>query len=181
MGAASVGSFGVGATIGLVVALVQDSFNKAFAPYLFDQLKYFNDEIELKLIKLTYLYNISLLLFSIIIGITGFYSIDFIFGNNYTGSRSVVIYLCLAYAFDGMYKMHVNYIFFTKKTHLIFIITTISGMLNVIFSYFFVSKYGISGGAFSMCIINLIAYLISWFIGNKVFPMNWFNFKNKLL
>ncbi len=177
MGAAAVGSFGVGATIGLVVALVQDSFNKAFAPYLFEQLKIFNNEIEIKLINLTYLYNISLFLFAIFLGVAGYYSLEFIFGNNYAGSRNVVIYLCLAYAFDGMYKMHVNYIFFVKKTHLVFIITTISGLLNIFFSYFLVKKFGISGGAISMCIINLIAYLISWVLGNKVFPMNWFNFK----
>lgn len=174
LGTAAAGSFGVGATIGLVVSFIQDSFNRAYAPYLFNQLKNFNERIELKLIKLTYIYNVGLLVLSILIGVVGYFSIGFIFGSSYEQSKAVVIYLCLAYAFDGMYKMHVNYIFFIKKTYIIFFITLTTGGLNILFSYIFVSAYGIVGGAISLCIINFLGYLLSWYIGNRVFPMSWF-------
>lgn len=178
LGTTAAGSFGVGATIGLVVAFIQDSFNRAFSPYLFNQLKTFNERIESKLIKLTYIYNVGLLVFAILIGVAGYFSIGFIFGSSYEQSKSVVIYICLAYAFDGMYKMHVNYIFFTKKTHLIFLITLTTGGLNILFSYMFISSYGIAGGAISLCIINFLGYLLSWYIGNRVFPMSWFRLRD---
>ena len=161
----------------MIVAFTQDSFNRAFAPYLFNQLQSFNQSVEVKLIKITYGYNIGLLVFAIIIGVVGYFSVGLLFGSSYEQSKNVVIFLCLAYAFDGMYKMHVNYIFFTKKTQLIFLITLTTGLLNIFLSYLFVTKFGIAGGAISLCVINFIAYLLSWYIGNRVFPMAWFRLK----
>ena len=177
LGSAAAGSFGVGATIGMIVAFTQDSFNRAFAPYLFNQLQSFNQSIEGKLIKLTYGYNIGLLIFSIVVGVAGYLSVGLLFGSSYDESKKVVMFLCLAYAFDGMYKMHVNYIFFTKRTSLIFLITLTTGLLNILLSYLFVKNFGISGGAISLCVINFIGYLLSWYIGNRVFPMDWFRLK----
>ena len=181
LGTAAAGSFGVGATIGMIVLFTQDSFNRAFAPYLFTQLQAFNKSVEGKLVKITYGYNFGLLIFAIVIGVVGYLSIVLLFGSPYEQSKKVVMYLCLAHAFDGMYKMHVNYIFFTKRTHLIFLITLTTGLLNVLLSYFFVMKFGISGGALSLCVINFIGYLLSWYIGNKVFPMEWFRFKAAII
>jgi O-antigen/teichoic acid export membrane protein len=177
LGTAAAGSFGVGATIGMIVAFTQDSFNRAFAPYLFNQLQTFNKGVEGKLIKMTYGYNFGLLIFAIVVGVAGYLSVGLLFGSSYEQSKNVVIFLCLAYAFDGMYKMHVNYIFFTKKTHLIFLITLTTGLFNILLSYLFVRNFGIAGGAISLSLINFIGYLLSWYIGNRVFPMEWFSWK----
>ena len=38
IGSSALGSFGAGASIALIVLYVQDSFNKAFVPYLFEKL-----------------------------------------------------------------------------------------------------------------------------------------------
>ncbi len=177
LGTAAAGSFGVGATIGMIVAFTQDSFNRAFAPYLFNQLQAFNKDVEGKLIKMTYAYNVGLLIFALVVGVAGYWSVGLLFGSSYEQSKKVVMFLCLAYAFDGMYKMHVNYIFFTKKTHLIFLITLTTGLLNILLSFLFVRNFGIAGGAISLCVINFIGYLFSWYIGNRVFPMDWFRLK----
>jgi len=176
LGTAAVGSFGVGATIGMIVGLIQDSFNKAFVPYLFNNLNNMSNTIEVKLIKLTYIYNITLLVFSACVGIFGYIFLDVIFGQAYSQGKEVVLFISLAEAFSGMYKMHVNYIFYTKKTYLIFIITMTTGILNILLSYLFINKYGLVGGALSLCLINLIGYLMSWYIANRVFPMKWFKF-----
>jgi len=176
LGAAATGSFGIGATIGLVVLFVQDSFNKAFVPYLFEKLKNFNERVENQLIKLTYIYNSLLFVFSILIGLSGYLFLDVIFGEAYSQGKEVALLIPLAYAFDGMYKMHVNYIFYTKKTHFIFFITMTTGLLNIALSYLFIDMYGLIGGALSLSIINLLGYLLSWYVSNRVFPMKWFRF-----
>jgi O-antigen/teichoic acid export membrane protein len=173
LGTAAVGSFGVGASIAMVVGFVQDSFNKAFVPYLFERLNNGNQIIESNLVKLTYVYNLSLLLFSVCVGTLGYFFIDVIFGKGYAQGKEVVLLLSLAEAFNGMYKMHVNYIFYTKKTYLIFIITMTTGILNVVLGYSFVKLYGLAGAALSLCLINLVGYLMSWYIGNCVFPLKW--------
>ena len=64
--------------------------------------------------------------------------------------KSVVLLISFAYAFDGLYKMHVNYIFFAKKTHLIFLITVTAGLLNLPLTYYFVKSYGLMQDANKM-------------------------------
>jgi O-antigen/teichoic acid export membrane protein len=173
LGAAATGSFGIGATIGMIVLFIQDSFNKAFVPYLFENLNNFNTKVEKKLIKLTFAYNVILFLFAFVIGLFGYLFLEVIFGSAYAEGKEVVYLICFAYAFDGMYKMHVNYIFYTKKTHFIFFITMTTGLLNIVLSYLFINMYGLMGGALSLCVINFIGYLLSWYIGNRVYPMKW--------
>ncbi|MFZ2410220.1 MAG: hypothetical protein WAW23_01485, partial [Candidatus Methanoperedens sp.] len=177
LGSAATGSFGVGAAFGMVVLFVQDSFNKAFTPYLFEKLNDFNDTKESQMIKLTYIYNICLLSFATLMGLCGYLFIDVLFGHMYSAGKVVVFFMSLAYAFEGMYKMHVNYIFYTKKTHLILLITMTSGALNIILSYYFIKFYGLMGASLSLFVINVCCYLLAWYIGNHVFPMRWFQFK----
>lgn len=176
LGEGATGSFGIGATIGIIVKFIQDSFNKAYVPYLFDNLKRFNEKVENKLIKITYLYNVALLVLAIVVGVIGSSFLEVIFGSAYKEGKQVVLLLCIAYAFNGMYKMHVNYIFYEKKTHIILLITLTTGSLNIGLSYLFVGLYGIWGGALSLCIVNVVGYILSWYLGNKVWPMKWFSF-----
>jgi O-antigen/teichoic acid export membrane protein len=174
IGTAATGSFGVGSALAMLVLYIQDSFNKAFVPYLFERLEIYNQEIGKKLVRLTYIYNITIFVFALLVGLIGYYLVEFIFGAAYLEGRDVVIFIALGYAFDGMYKMHVNYIFFKKKTHLIFFITMITGILNIGLTYYLVKQVGLSGAGIAFCIINIIGYLISWYIAQKVFPMKWF-------
>jgi O-antigen/teichoic acid export membrane protein len=173
LGTAATGSFGVGAALAMLVLYIQDSFNKAFVPYLFEKLESYNQEIGRKLVKLTYIYNTVIFIFALFVGIAGYFLIDIIFGVDYIDGREVVIFIALAYAFDGMYKMHVNYIFFEKKTHLIFFITMFTGILNIGLTYFLVLHIGLAGAGIAFFIVSIIGYLISWYIAQKVFPMNW--------
>ena len=48
-----------------------------------------------------------------------------------------------------------------------------TGLLNIALSYLFIEMYGVMGGALSLCVINFVGYLISWYIGNRVYPMKW--------
>lgn len=181
LGTAATGSFGVGAALAMLVLYMQDSFNKAFVPYLFEKLEDYNQEIGRKLVKLTYIYNTVIFIFALFVGIAGYFLIDIIFGADYIDGREVVIFIALGYAFDGMYKMHVNYIFYEKKTHLIFFITMFTGILNIALTYYLILEIGLAGAGIAFCIVNIFAYLISWYIAQKVFPMNWFILKRNNL
>ena len=174
IGSSALGSFGAGASIALIVLYIQDSFNKAFVPYLFETLNDFNNTVSSNLVKLTYIYYIFILIVAFIVGIIGYNYIDFIFGVDYINGRNIVLYISFGYAFDGMYKMHVNYLFYEKKTHIIFIITMITGILNIPVTYYLIQLKGLKGAGISFLIVNIFAYLLSWFLSQKVFPMNWF-------
>ena len=175
LGKEAVGSYGIGATFGMIVLLLQDAFNKAFVPYLFEQLESINNERKIKLVRITYLYNILIFIIGLLVGLFGYFSVGLIFGDVYESSRHYIIWLTIAYAFNGMYKSHVNYIFFSKKTYLLLMITLTTGLLNIFLSYFLVGKFGTLGAAQALLIVFLLSYLIAWYIGNRVINMPWFS------
>ena len=178
LGVAITGSFSIGMTLSLVILFIQDSFNKAFMPYLYEKLNSnnFKELYEIKIIKLTYIYNFTLLLFSILYGILAYFLIGYIFGIKYLIAKEVIILLSISNAFEGMYKMHVNYLFFKNRTDLVFLITLTSGLLNILVSYYLILNFGIFGAGLSLFITSLFTYLICWYISNKIFPMSWLKF-----
>lgn len=179
LGASFTGNLIAGASFGLIIALLQDSFNKAFVPYLFEKLQNVTAEDKRKLVKLTYYYNISLLLLAIIVGVLAYLYSGFVLGDKYKTAGLYTIWIAMGYAFDGMYKMHVNYIFFEKKTQYIFYITIISGAITVALSFLFIKAYGAIGAGYAITIGFFCSYILAWIIAQKVYPMPWFsNFKS---
>jgi len=83
LGATVTGQFGIGATFGMIILLIQTAFNNAYVPYLFEKLNKLISDTKLKLVKLTYLYNISLFIFSLLLGVLGYLFVGFIFGSQY--------------------------------------------------------------------------------------------------
>ena len=177
IGTAATGSFGIGATYGTMISVIQNAFNRAFKPYLFDNLLNLTSDVKVKLVKITYLYNFGLLVFSLFIGTLGYLLNDYIFGSQYADSKVFIIWMVLGNAFNGLYKMHVNYIFYTKRTHLILYITLTLGLMNVGLSYWLIGLYGAIAGAQVFFITQSFSYILAWYIGNRLIPLPWFNLR----
>lgn len=173
LGSASAGSFGVGAAVAMLVMFVQDAFNKAYVPYLFDQLEDERPESQRALVRLTYGYVLGLSVFGLVTGGIGVLLLEPVFGADFADGTVVVVPLCLAYVFEGAYKMHVNYIFYSKRTYLILLITVTTGLVNIGLSLLLIRTYGLLGSALSLCIVNACAYVLAWVVGQKVHPMPW--------
>jgi len=109
------------------------------------------------------------LLYSFLIGpiYRIFVGTDFVEGEKY------ILWIALGFAFNGMYKMVVNYIFYAEKTYLLAIITTITAVVNITITYFLVSRIGAIGAAYSLCVSYLISLLLTWYFSNLVHPMPW--------
>ncbi|MBS1492660.1 MAG: oligosaccharide flippase family protein [Bacteroidetes bacterium] len=177
VGIAATGEFGAGATLGMVVSLVQDSFNRAFAPYLFEKLKTPTPEIKKSLVKKTYLYYIVIFIVAGIVGIAGSLAASTILGSKYQNSGQFIIWISFAYAFTGLYKMHVNYIFYEKKSKLLMLITFISGAVNIGLCFLLIKSNGAIGAAQAFLLSNIISYIVTFYISNKLIPMPWNLFK----
>lgn len=173
IGTAATGEFGAGATLGMIVSLIQDSFNRAFAPYLFEKLKNPDSATKLSLVKRTYLYYVVILIVAGIIGAAGTFAAQTILGSKYQNSSQFVIWVSFAYAFTGMYKMHVNYIFYEKKSKLLMLITLISGGVNILLCFWLIKMDGAIGAAQAFLFSNIISYLITFYIANRLIPMPW--------
>lgn len=176
LGAAATGSYGIGATFGLMVTLIEDAFTKAFIPHLFDKLKNITENKKYEIVKLSYYVYIFLIVISIVVFILGYFSVGLIFGEEYLDTREFILPLILAAMFKGFYKLHASYIMFTKKTYKITQITFTTGILNIALAYFMIQQFGLLGAAYSMLIITFLQYIFSFYVGNKLIPMPWNNF-----
>jgi len=79
----------------------------------------------------------------------------------------------VAFLFQGFYFMVTNYIFYSKKTYVLSIITITSVIFISILNYFLILKIGILGSAYAMLSIWIFQFLIVFCFSNKIYPMPW--------
>lgn len=176
IGVAATGSYGVAATFGIIITVIGDAVSKAYVPYLYEKLKTFNEKTAIQLVKLIYGYYGFYFAITIIISIIGYYGVGQIFGSQYLDTKVFILPIVLAATINALYKIHVDFISFTKKTHLIAAATITSGILNIFVAYWFITKYGIIGAAYSAATIQLLTYVIILFLSNKQFHLPWLYF-----
>lgn len=161
-------NYGIASTFSLGLAMIEDAINKAYIPHLFEELKKSNNETKLNIKKVNvYLYSIILLLTIIIIFIS-YNFIGIIYGVEYLSVKSILIPLLLAAMFKGFYKIHVNYLFFYKKTHLLSGISIFVGLINVTLAIYLIPQYGIFGASISILLSSIIQYLMTLVISNRI-------------
>lgn len=173
LGTAATGSYGIGASFALIVTVIEDAFNKAFVPHLFEKLKNLTEIHKYDIIRLSYLIYLFITVLATFVFIVGYFGVVFIYGDEYISTRQYMLPLILAAMLKGYYKLHVNYILFTKKTMKITQITVSTGILNLFLAYYMTVYFGVIGTAYSLLIINLIQYCFTFYVSNKLLPMPW--------
>ena len=181
LGTAATGSYGVGSIYGMIITFIQDSFNLAYTPYLFNMLKNNDSSTQFKLVKMSFIFYISIFVIAFFIFLCGMFFTGTIFGDNYVDTKQFILPLILASVVNGFYKIHVNYLFYYKKTLSIAKITFALGLLNIPLAYIFVKYWGLLGAAYSVLFIQFFSYLFILIKANQVYPMNWLKNMNYIL
>jgi len=179
LGKKATASFGIASTFNMIITFINDSFNNAYVPFLFEELSKRIPNKE-KLVKITYYYYAGINILALIFSIVGYLTVGAIFGDEYSEVAPYIYPLVFAGAFNGMYKMHINYLFFTKNTFDITKVTLFSGILNLIICYIFVKKFGISGAAWSMLITQMLTYIGAFYFSNKKYRLPWISYLKKI-
>jgi O-antigen/teichoic acid export membrane protein len=176
-GVAETGIYATGYQVALMISLLASAFNKAFVPYIYRTLDDGKQEGRKILVRYTYYY------FVVIIAITFFVSIfsgtilSLVASEEYYGSNSYIYLIAIGFAADGLYYGVINYIFYSRKTSVISLVTFSSCILHLIFSLVLIPQFGPVGAAYSTTISYLFTFILSWFLSNRIFPMPWFSFK----
>lgn len=178
IGVEATGLYGVGFQVGSVLSIITSAFNLAYVPWLFSNLKEENVQKKQKIVKFTYLYFVGLILFvGFSAAILPFINAFFL-GEKFINSYSISLWVLTGFAFNGMYLMVTNYIFYVEKTRYLGMTTLIVGILNVFLCHFLIRKLGIIGAAVSTAISYGICFAVTWYLSNLVYPMPWLNLKN---
>lgn len=173
IGSSATGIYSVGYQFGFIIGIVAVAFNQAYSPYLYKKLNNITLKEKLKLVKFTYAYFIGILLFAGSISLIMPWVITHFLNERYLASKEIIPWVAFGYAFQGMYFMVVNYIFYEKKTYMLAFATFISAAIHVILSYTFIHMYGMIGVAYATPLSFLIMFVLVWILSAKIYPMPW--------
>jgi O-antigen/teichoic acid export membrane protein len=175
VGVAATGIYTVGYQVGMIIGLLAHSFNLAWSPFLFEKLKENNYSTKLKIVKLTYLYDVGIIFLALALSFIAPYFLKFYVSENFYFAYKYVLWIALGYAFQGMYFMVVNYIFYVKKTYILAWVTFFSAGINIVLNYFFIKANGAIGAAQATTITFFVKFIMVWILSAKVYKMPWRN------
>ncbi|HOE05390.1 MAG TPA: oligosaccharide flippase family protein [Bacteroidales bacterium] len=176
---AETGLYSVGYNVGMIVYLVQNSFNQAWVPWFYEKLKGDRHSDKLNIVKFTYLYYLAMgLLVAVVTLGTPWFFTTFL-GQNFQNAMQYVFWIALGFGFNGMYKMVVNYIFYLKKTYIISIMTVVTAVINILLNYFFIRSMGAIGAAKATAVSFFIEFVVVWIISSRLYKMPWLMQKAK--
>lgn len=175
MGPEQLGVYMAAAQLGLVMLLVIEPFNKAYAPWLFSQLANNTAEARTRIVRFTYLFFAALLVAGLLAAIAALLSYDIVVGQMYEEGRAIVPLIITGYVVQGMYYTVVNYLFYTEKTHILSGISVTTMATGAGISYALVSTFGLFGAAASLVINNTILFVLVWFFASREIKLPWFS------
>jgi O-antigen/teichoic acid export membrane protein len=170
----STGIYVVAVQLGLILGMLADSFNKAFAPWLMEKLSDINHEEQKKIVILTYIYFIIIIALAVFGAFVAPYVLPYIVGPQFQTVGSLLVFILLGNAFIGMYYMVTNYIFYSRRTGLLSMLTISVGLITVVLSWFLIDAYGIRGAAIGFMVGQASLFLGAWVLSNYCLPMPWF-------
>lgn len=173
LGMSDVGVYSVAYQIGMVMSLIQNSFNQAWVPFFFQKLNENTQGSKRKIVQITYLYFAFLIIITAVI----YFMIPLIYryfiDESYLEGASLIIWVLLGFLFNGIYKMLVNFLFYDKKTRLVAVLSLSSALLNVVLNYVLIKINGITGAAQATMLTFLFFLLVILFITVKSYKMPW--------
>lgn len=179
VGISQTGLYSIGYQVGAIIGLIQNSFNMAWVPWFYEKLKSNDENINVKIVKFTYFYFAGLILLVVIFSFIAPFIFEHILGKAFKGGYVFVFWIALGFAFNGMYKMVVNYLFYLEKTYLIGLTTLGIALLNIGLNFYTIQKYGAIGAAVGCTISFFIQFLVIWILSAKMYQMPWFSFNKK--
>ncbi len=179
VGMHEMGLYAVGYQIGMIIGLFQNSFNHAWQPWIFGRIKKDDEREKGSIVKYTYLYFVVILLMALILSMAGSFVVKVMTDSDYSGSTPFIAWIAFGFAFNGMYKMVVNYLFYLKKTRIIGISTFATATLNLVLNYVLITANGPVGAAQATTISFFVQFILIWYASSKAYKMPWFSFNQK--
>lgn len=181
LGVEAVGIFTVSFQISSILGLVMSAFNNAFVPWLFKKLKKNQTDIKRKLVVLTYKLMVLMVLSPIASYVIISFTFEFLIGPKFYESIEYIPFLLAGFAFNGLYYLVTNYIFYAEATKYLAYTTLLTGLISIPMCYFFTMYFGIKGTSISVLLSYFILFSLTWVVSDKIYPMPWFSFSKSLV
>ena len=174
------GIYGIGSSMGMIMGIIVDSCARAWVPYFFKNIRDNSFEKNLKIVKVTYLYGISVIIMSFIVTLAAYIAIRYFLAKGYQTSFSYVIWISLGQGIAGIRSMFIYYLIFKNKNYVLTYIIILTSVVNIIMNYLLIKSFGPMGAAYTVFICSLISLVLT--IGPSVYyhKMPWLYFLRKV-
>ena len=171
------GLYSMALSLGGVYNIFNQSFNNAYIPYL---QKKINNVVNLnvekrRIVALTYKLMLLFTVVYFIAVIIAWGILNYLLSEKYIGAFMFIPWIMLVSLINTMYGLVIQFIYTSKKTFGLGVITFSFSIFQAILGYVLVRQLG----AFGICLSSVIgAFLIAisvWGYSMKVYPMPWFN------
>lgn len=170
---ADTGIYTVGFQMGMIIELLTSSFNKAYAPWLYQRLGENDAAKKREIVRLTYLYFCVVLLLAVLLTLLMPWFLSFFVGREFSGSAKYTAWLAIGFAFSGMYYMVANYVFYAGATHILAWVTFITALVNIVMNYVLIRINGAVGAAQASALAFFISFVLTWALSARAYPMPW--------
>jgi O-antigen/teichoic acid export membrane protein len=173
LGMGQTGVYMVSLQISLGLAMIFDAVNTAYYPWLCGRLNRDIPVEKLQIVRFTYAYFLFILMAGLAFFLLSDTILKLVAGEKYAKGAEVLGWLSVGQSFFGMYLMVTAYVFYSKKTSLLSVVTIISGIVNVALLIILVEKMKLKGAAIAYCLAMCFRFLGAWYIACKCHPMPW--------
>ncbi|WP_157269454.1 lipopolysaccharide biosynthesis protein [Azohydromonas aeria] len=173
LGLAQAGVYMVAVQLGNAMSLVFDALNKAYGPWLFERLKRGDDQDKRLIVRRTYAWFAALLLGAALACVAGPALVRLVAGEKFAAAGLVIGWLALGQAFNGMYFMVTNYVFYARRTGSLALATVGAGLVNVALLLVLVRHFGLQGAAIAFSLSMGLRFLLTWCVAHRHCPMPW--------
>lgn len=173
LGISDAGVYMVALQLAGVADLLFDAVNKAYVPWLYEQLKRNDAKGNILVVRGTYLWFACLVVCGLIVSAAGPSIVAIMAGPKYEAAGRILRWLLVGQIFNGMYYMVTNYIFFSKRTSVLSMVTFSSGVINFGLLLWLVRAYGMVGAGMAYCMSATIQFVLTWIAASQMHPMPW--------
>lgn len=168
------GIYSVGYTVGMVLMLLVTALSNVFTPFLMERLTDISERKKLQIVRLTYQLVLGMLVALLLLNLISPFLFSILISKKYSSGASYVFWVSLGYFFWGCYLLFAGYIFFFKKTIVLFWAAVVNVISNLFFNYFFIREFGALGAAYATALSFFIVFLIVLDQSNRLLKLPWF-------
>lgn len=175
VGVDETGIYAVAYVFGMVLEFGHSAFNKAWGPFIYEELSSGEDPRvrNLRLVRLSYGVMACSLMVAALVALIGPWALRFVAGSAYHEGARFIPWVAFGYSFHGLYKVISAYLFYSKKTLFIAGATLAAAAVNVLANLWLIPRAGAMGAAKATMVAYAFHFFAVWGLGQRVQPMPW--------
>lgn len=170
---AAAGIYTIGYQVGQVMFLVSQSVNRAWTPWFYERLKDGTHASRRLAVKAGYTIAAGYVISGIGFAVVGWFALPWIFGDTYTASTPVFVWIVAAFVAQGLWSLAASYLYFSEETIWVSASSAGTAVFNVGLTYVLIQSNGMIGAAQGTFIAYALGFIAVLTVTVRRAPLPW--------